>query len=220
MLFRCPNELYEKPLVDVVWEVVSNFEDYDKYMSGKRLHEDDTGQQDKYVESFTKLKQDIVHGLNNAPHEAIPQVNSLGEERVKEALKSDTEVYRLIYKCKSISEVVNEIKMRLDENEKTVSNYLRDIRKKENILTDIFDSLDYIKKFYNEYGLDFNSNSKKMVRKALKKDIADLEEKIKLKKELLLGGQRKYEQVKDELYNCYNNLNLLYALNIALKTSS
>ncbi|UKK02247.2 hypothetical protein MACK_001603 [Theileria orientalis] len=219
-IIRCPNELYEKPLVDIVWEVVSNFEDYEKYVSGKRFHEDDTGSQEKYVEAFTKLKQDIVHGLNNSPQEAIAHVNSLGEERVKEALQSDTEIYRLIYKCESISDVVNETKMRLDENEKTVSNYLRNIRKKKNLFTDIFDSLDYIKKFYNEYGLDFKSNSKKTVRKALKKDIADLEEKIKLKKESLVGGKRKYEQVKDELYNCYNNLNLLYALNIALKSSS
>eukprot|EP00375_Theileria_parva_P002097 XP_764774.1 hypothetical protein [Theileria parva strain Muguga] len=212
---RCPRELYDKPLVDVVWGVVSKFVDYDKYVSGKRIHEDE-GER-KLVDSFNKLKQNIVHALNNPPKNALDNVNSM---RVREVLGSDSELFKLIFKCQTMTEVVNLTKKRLNEGEEQLSTSIRNIKKTENILSDLEENINYIKKISTGTIFNFSLDSKKTVAKVLKTEIEDLSKRIKVVKETVHSGKKRYKEVKDDIFNLFKRRNLLKALYLSLENDT
>ncbi|XP_952511.1 transcriptional regulator, putative [Theileria annulata] len=214
-LIRYPKELYEKPLVDVVWGVVSKFVDYDKYVSGKRLHEDEG--EKKLVESFNKLKQNIVHALNNPPKTAITHLNSMSDDRVREVLESDSELFKLIFKCETLSEVVKLTKKRLNEGEERLSTSIRNMKKTENIFSDLEENIKYIKQISTGHTFNFSLDAKKTIGKTLKTEIEKLRKRIKNTKESVRSGKKRYKEVKDDLFELFKRANLLNILYLSLE---
>lgn len=111
----CPNALYEKPITDIIWAIVTNFYDYEKYCSGSAAEpttpevvskenskkttpeksREDTKQRNEIHNSVLKV-------MNNPPKGPIFEIINATDEEVDKMLKDEDATRTLIYNTEEV----------------------------------------------------------------------------------------------------------------------
>lgn len=224
---ECPDSLYGKPIVDAIWAIVSNFNDYEKYCRGNAVELKISKEQPKMgiLEQYGKgtdpkneIHENILKAINSPPKGPIRRIINATDNEIDHMLKSDDAIRTIIYNTDEINDVLIQVKRTLLKNEEAVNNILQSLNKRESLTASVRETIDLIKK--TGYSNINNSiASKSGIIDKIQAEVEKLSVQVSENEKMIESGHLHYENTRDRLLELRGKINRLSVLHISISNS-